>query len=900
MTGLLDSLWNETKEVFGGLLKVDPELQARRDAEAKALYDSRAQSPFFQMLGWGEGNDERSDTNVAKNFLPNVGAIYRDTATMATNPAPTTEAISNLVAGGVLNFTYLGGLLGEDVGVEQREMANEFGQMVKTTFGSWENLKTAAIRNPADVLGILVGAGFAVKGVKDLVTNPAVQAKMVEQLQRMGDPTEHLFPRIKKASGGLLDLDPRHFAMMWHGSKHPNIQKFDEKYMGTGQGADAYGWGFYNAQHHDVSVSYQGQDLKYEEDMMNAYDTARFSDDYFQAEMYENAMLHMNPERSLNRMLEAYPKENHAEIISIHKTWQDRYKDADFSDVKTNVPDHAIATMLNDDVPVWEQPQIVQDYLRKENGAYMDLVHEYKPLQIERERLTKLLNETETDGEISGLLGQVGEDASLTKDLQLKLNDVIQQQEAMLVDINSVARGSVPHPANGRAIYDWLVDKEITEKGIPIKNLDNMSAVKETISKRLDANGILGRKYKDEKSRYTDGGTFNTVTFNENTALPISNKGVPIYKGKGLDIEKGSAINIGFAGNPQRVGDVRDMQGGILDQFGHEIIADNIIEAPEISIFDLEGRPFVSSQADLTRAGGLIQSIDGVPLKQPVEMMGGQDYMWLPRSVKENLVWASDAQPINKLVKEAQGIAKETGKEPIYIPFRMKPTGMDYSKQIADSMIQSALVRLNKSQIAELNDTIRAEAFITPKDSPKKLIGENFKGIDIENPLNDSVSGDLRKEIIRIMDRDYRYDGGQKIKRGSDEGTSSLAQVRVANADPTQLNKEPMTLQNVANLDMDNLKRDVSFHDTYNTGIGGEALGRIKEDVSLLDLFTSKVRDKKGNIIGDYMGSDGNPMTRANWTDDGYRKTTMQPVSGLLDHDRLMQIERNMKRKGLL
>ena len=52
MTGLLDSLWNETKEVFGGLLKVDPELQASRDAEAKALYDSRAQSPFFQMLGW--------------------------------------------------------------------------------------------------------------------------------------------------------------------------------------------------------------------------------------------------------------------------------------------------------------------------------------------------------------------------------------------------------------------------------------------------------------------------------------------------------------------------------------------------------------------------------------------------------------------------------------------------------------------------------------------------------------------------------------------------------------------------------------------------------------------------------------------------------------------------------
>jgi hypothetical protein len=342
------------------------------------------------------------------------------------------------------------------------------------------------------------------------------------------------------------------------------------------------------------------------------------------------------------------------------------------------------------------------------------------------------------------------------------------------------------------------------------------------------------------------------------------------------------------------------MQGGLLDRFGHEIIAEPKIEIPEMSIFDLEGQPFVSSQADLTRAGGLLETVDGVPLAQPIEMLGGQDYMWLPRSVKENLVWASDAQPINKLAKEAQEIAKETGKEPIYIPFRMKPTGMDYSKQIANSMIQSALVRLNKSQISELNDTIRKQAFKKEKNKPKKYIGEDFKGIDVENPLNDTVSGDLRKEIIRIMDRDYRYDGGQKIKRGSSEGTASLAQMRVANADPSQIDKEPMTLQNVAKLDMDKLVRDVSFHDTYNTGIGGEALGRIKEDVSLLDLFDSKVRDKKGNITGDYLGSDGMPMTRANWTDDGYRKTTMQPVSGLLSHDRLMKLERDMKRQGLL
>ena len=602
-------------------------------------------------------------------------------------------------------------------------------------------------------------------------------------------------------------------------------------------------------------------------------------------------------------MLDSYPPENHAEIRRIHKTWAERYKDANFSDVKTYVPDSAIATMINDDIPVYDQPQIVQDYLRKENGAYMDLVYEYKPLQEERLRLLTEIRNIETNDEITSLLGQFGDDASRLEELNFKLSDVMQQQEVLMQDIRSVARGDVPIPSSGRGIYDWLVSKEISEKGIPITAVDydkNMSAVKETISKRLDKAGILGRKYLDEESRYGDleTGTFNTVTFNQDTAIPISNKGVPIYKGKGLNLAKGSAINIGFAGTPKRASDLKDMQSGLLDRFGHEIIAEPNIEIPEMSIFDLEGRPFVASQADLTRAGGLLQTVDGVPLAQPIEMLGGQDYMWLPRSVKENLVWASDAQPIKKLAKEAQLIAKETGKEPIYLPYRMKPTGMDYSKQIADSMIQSALVRLNKSQISELNDTIRKQAFKKEKNKPKKYIGADFKGIDVENPLNDSVSGDLRKEIIRIMDRDYRYDGGQKIKRNSSEGTASLAQVRVANADPSQLDKEPMTLQNVANLDMDKLVRDVSFHNTYNTGIGGKALGKIREDVSILDLFDSKRRNDKGEVIGDYMGSDGLPMTRANWTDDGYRKTTMQPVSGIITHKRLMALEKRLEETG--
>ena len=96
------------------------------------------------------------------------------------------------------------------------------------------------------------------------------------------------------------------------------------------------------------------------------------------------------------------------------------------------------------------------------------------------------------------MLGQYGDDAQEIQGKRFELSDVMQQQEVLLQEINSVARGSVPNPASGRGIYDWLVEKEIAEKGIPIdpKEYDkNMSAVKETISKRLDKAGIKADSY---------------------------------------------------------------------------------------------------------------------------------------------------------------------------------------------------------------------------------------------------------------------------------------------------------------------------------------------------------------------------------------------------------------------
>ena len=520
----------------------------------------------------------------------------------------------------------------------------------------------------------------------------------------------------------------------------------------------------------------------------------------------------------------------------------------------------------------------------------MDLVDEYKPLQLRREKLMEMVK-----------------DKSLSKTERKKLAyelhyEIPDAQADILAKIKNTGRGDLPHPTDGEGIYKYLVEREGT-----IRPTATMDGIEQTVSEMLDAYGIEGRRWMDRLSTdYPDVyNTQNYVVFNENIAKILERNEMPVGKTTGASLPVSGAINIGFSGDPRRAADLVDMQGGILDRFGHTILGDDKISAPKLSIYDQEGKSFVSAHGDLSRGGGVLLDLDGIPLKSPVEMMAGQDFMWLPESVKRNLVWASANEPIQKLVNQAKKTFDETGVEPIFIPFRGKPGSMDFSKQVADTMIQSALSRLNKFQIEELNDTIRKEAFFQPKnkkgEAPKErqMLGIDYKGIDAENPLK-GTGGELRKEIIRIMDRDYRMDGGQKIKI-TGEGSASAAQARVANADPDLLDVEPMTIQNVAQLDMDNLTANYSGHHTYPVGLRGEAKGKITEDVSILDLFDSSIKDKKGNVIGPYLGSDKKPMTSQNWTDYGYRKTQMDSIGGLLTHERLMNLEKNLKRKeGLL
>ena len=878
MSGLLSDLWEDSKEFFGGLLDVDPELQARRDAEAKALYDARAESPFFQALGWGEGNDDR-EGNALQNFLPSIGGMYRDSAQAITNPAVTAEGITNLVAGGVLNLTPVGDMLGEDVGEAQRKMASEFGNYLKTSYGTWDGFKEEFRKNPAEVLSMIAGAGFAVKGVADVATNPAVQQRFMAEMDGMVDA----------ANAGLMTP-----LTVWHGSPY-NFKRFSTDKMGSGEGAQAYGWGVYHAENRDVAKEYEykkGLNDKsyraYQDEMSKRYNEAIKQEDYIKAEMYENASLHGSPEFSLQNMLDGYKDrpEIHDKIKADHAEWQKTFEKQDFGRYKVDLPDQAIGTMLNDDIPVYDQPKVVQDFLRKEHGAYMDLVDEWKPLQQRKDEINAQLNVDFADNEVVGLLG--GKPINTDK-LMAERDSITNELRRLQLEIDGLGRGTAPTPTDGSSIYGYLVEREIAENGIPKEALTSerpQSAVEKIVSLRLHANGVMGRQYFDGDSRGlsdTERKTRNYVTFNADTSKILENKGVAVDNTK-RDV---SSIPIGdvdirYSGgkdkNSARVGDLANISGGLLDQYGRTVVGENLITAPTKSIQDYEGRPFVASQSDTTKAGGILTHVDGQPLNKPVDLLGGQDYMFLPESYKRGLLWASAEEPIDKLISQAK-LARDTfGEDPIYLPFAMKPTGMDFSKQVTDTMLQSALAKLDSKQLDELDKLIRTTS--TDKETGAK-VNLNWKGIRSENPL-DGTTGGERKDINRIIDVNFRA-------KGKNDGTITLPQARLANADEFQLNKEPLTIQNVGEVSMSDMKSNVSGHPTYPYALRGQGQARIKEDLSILDLFdNTKAKNKDGVEL---------PMTRQNFDDKDYRRTTMQyPPIGLLTHERLMKLEK----QGLL
>lgn len=141
---------------------------------------------------------------------------------------------------------------------------------------------------------------------------------------------------------------------LYHGSPH-KFRKFDHSQMGTGEGAQAYGWGTYLAQNPDVAKSYTPRDYDAETAMLNRYKQAEARRDYTEMEMWENAMLHETPDEIVARYASSdYDDATRAVAQRVSNDLRDMMGDVS-NLYEVDLPDEAIAKMLDWDAPLSDE-----------------------------------------------------------------------------------------------------------------------------------------------------------------------------------------------------------------------------------------------------------------------------------------------------------------------------------------------------------------------------------------------------------------------------------------------------------------------------------------------------------------------------------------------------------------
>jgi hypothetical protein len=260
-----------------------------------------------------------------------------------------------------------------------------------------------------------------------------------------------------------------------------------------------------------------------------------------------------------------------------------------------------------------------------------------------------------------------------------------------------------------------------------------------------------------------------------------------------------------------------------------------------ISLANYEGYPFVTSMSDRTNVGKL-HYINDRPVD--VDLQGGQDYMFN----NPGQVWASGKDPVNAIMKYGKELSARTGGlDPLYMPWRMAPTGGDYANMTGETMLKYMNANMNKKEKRAVNKSIKD--FIP-----------DFKGIESEEGIDQfrNTPDKVRKELKNHLDTKYRNAGG-----------ISIGEARLAVADPSQLLAPDTGLQNVGQIFVGNPIIQESGHRAYPKGVPGQGLGMLDRDISAYELMPD---------IAEYRGLMDlkNPRTR------DIRALQMKPYGGII------------------
>ncbi len=214
--------------------KSDPRLGGFRIDDAIAL---NADSPKAHLAVFGHEFGHDIEINAPDLFSPLVSAVR------SLNPNDFDAAAQKKIEAGYSEKSAPAEVLADTMG--DHFIKPDFWQHVAREMNTrgWSKLRMKLAQWTTKLMKFVKGEGFgASRMFRDLETVRGLLAKTtVEYVSRRAEQT-----------GTTADLS----IIAWHGSPH-DFDKFTTKKMGTGEGAQVYGWGMYFAGRREIAEHYQ-------------------------------------------------------------------------------------------------------------------------------------------------------------------------------------------------------------------------------------------------------------------------------------------------------------------------------------------------------------------------------------------------------------------------------------------------------------------------------------------------------------------------------------------------------------------------------------------------------------------------------------------------------------------
>jgi len=775
----LSSAWEGVSNFAGGLLEVSPERQAEVDKYYADLEALRRTLPQHAWRFKEPSNNPNKVERFVERIPTGVAGLMDEAQSVFSTPQHMIKGAMDLGTGGILNLVGA-----EEIGEEQRAVADAFGGMLKATFKDLDSFTNAVANNPVEVLSILAGGGVGAVKLAQLAKNPALKPALQKTLVALigEDPMESIMSGVLKSNlnPSLAKLGESKIPVITYQGTNTGARytKLDMDKVGSNSGTKVQGHGLYVAENKDTGKRFARHD---NEMMTNAKLMSEMkSNTPIETRIWDDLSYGVYPDTIRKEIMKDLKAKGDIEgIAQANKILSDvelEFDGALNQLYEIDLSDEAVASMIRRELPLTGQPKNVQDLMRQNNMSDTSTGKEFY------ETLTE---------QFADEVGGFGAERAASK----YLNDNGIPGMKFLDELgNSAAKyAGKPDPQSSNyVLYNTDITKVLKRQDIDItKNTGDRITVGSTLGEIIDDRFATRKSDKDKINQ----GLMDVQIETKDNSLIYT----PVL-------------------------DIRDLEG-------YPIVG--------TMVDNTAGGDIMTSVN-----GHSILGADGKGVKREA----GNDFMFIEENVDREYLWASATDAVNKIMKSAGEARQLYKKDPLLMPFSLSPTGMDFTHQVTKTMLNSAINGLNAKQLKILDELIKTTSKESVKNSKGQFyiraINKEWKGAKSDNPL-EGTTGSERKEIARIIDVNFRDTSGKLVK-GDANGVLSYPTARLANTDPKQYNKAQGTLQSVGVMDMKDGVVGKRSHLSYDDTIRGRGAGILNEKqrgLHILDLVDNTKAD---------------------------------------------------------